>query len=413
VRRGLQKRLPVNITIFAIADFPEGPATTSRIKLLCQMLIEAGHQVSLAIYHANAKVPLERNSKVSGDYGDLKYEYLNGKTVRPGGVVGALIDNYRGLSSSLKYLFNKKCSRDIDLVIFYTPDILMSLPCLLLSKVYRLPVILELCEIFSSNDDKLLKNRIKQLGSVVTEKFAPKICSGLLVVSSQIFEFVRKNGVPVSRIFHLPILVDFNRVSSVSKESVKELLGKKYFLNSGTLEEKDGIKYILEAFSAIHKTHDDVYLVFTGGAHPQRMKMVVDDANEFGLGGRIIFTGFIPEEQLVWSYQNALALLCCRSNNKFTNFGFPTKIAEYLSSGVPVITTYVGDVSLYLKDRYSAFIAEPENSQSIKECMELIVNDPELASRVGVEGQNVAIKQFDYKNFIVPIGKFLKVISTV
>ncbi|MDD2337018.1 MAG: glycosyltransferase [Geobacteraceae bacterium] len=396
--------------IFATADFPVGPATTSRIKLISKILKEGGHNVTLAIFHANTKNMIPENLQIEGNYENITYRYLNGKTVRPSKFTKAVFDSLRGLVNALWYLRTKKKLGRVDAVIFYTPDLLMTLPCVVFSKILRLPMILELCEIFSSSDDKLLKHRIKRFGSIITDKILPKMCSGVIVISTQILEFVTNNNISLSKIFHLPILVDFDKFSIRSKDSVHELTGKKYFLNSGTLEDKDGIEYILKAFLSISKTYDDLYLVFTGGAHPDRKKLVVDSAIKFNLENRIIFTGFIPESQLIWSYQNATALLCCRSNKKFTNYGFPTKLAEYLASGKPVITTYVGDVKLYLKDRHSAFIAEPENSQSIRECMELILIDPDLALLVGAAGKRVALNCFDYRKFIDPVDKYLKTV---
>ena len=49
-----------------------------------------------------------------------------------------------------------------------------------------------------------------------------------------------------------------------------------------------------------------------------------------------------------------------RPDSRQARGGFPTKLGEYLATGKPVCVTKVGEITVYLEDNVSAFLAEPE-----------------------------------------------------
>jgi len=216
------------------------------------------------------------------------------------------------------------------------------------------------------------------------------------------------NGIKPQKIFHLPILVDYREFTEYSAAPIPLLSDKKYFLNSGALGEKDGCNYLLDAFALLCRQHEDVYLVFTGDPDYYRKQYIANLSRELGIEGQIIFTGFLSKDQLVWSYQHAIALLCCRNNSQYANYGSPTKLSEYLSTGKPVITNEVGDNNVYLEKNRNAFIARVEDCESIAEQMHLILTKPATAVEVGNEGQKVAKSYFHYENYVSSLDTFVR-----
>lgn len=404
---GEEERL--KIVIFACADFPEGPATTSRIKLLSRILTLAGHDVSLAIFNANARNPIPENACTNGDFESIHYRYLSGKTFRPRSFPGKLSDTVKGIVNSVSYLREYKRHGLVDAVIFYTPGIYRSVPTFLLARIFRIPILLELCEIFSFDMRKSgINSMVKRFGSQISDRVLPGKSSGILAISTRIIDFLKGHGVEDSKILHLPILVDHDRFAKPASSPVPVLAGKRYFLNSGALDEKEGLEHILDAFAAVSKNAGQIFLAITGSPDQRRKEFVFERAKHLNIEDQLLFTGFLSSDQLSWAYQNAIALLCCRANTPFANFGFPTKLAEYLSSGRPVISNEVGDMLLYLKDGENAFFAKAEDSGSIARQMTRILDSPQLASHVGANGQKTAADCFDYRNFVLTVDEFIR-----
>lgn len=65
--------------------------------------------------------------------------------------------------------------------------------------------------------------------------------------------------------------------------------------------------------------------------------------------------------------KNAEALVLDRPNSLQAQYGFPTKLGEYLLTGNPVVVTKVGDIPLYLKDGVSALLSEDRNPKEFAE----------------------------------------------
>ena len=399
----------MNITIFAAVDFPAGPATTSRIRHIAKILIAAGHDVTVGSLQANTKVPNPENISVSGIHDGIRFVYLNGDTVRPSRLFEAVADTLKGSIGALTYLRKMKREGRVDLVLYYTPDFFQILPSLLFAKLRRIPVVLELCEVNSAMRIASFKQRIRLLGAALTDRLLPRISSGVIVISSRIRHLLQGNGVSPTKIFHLPILVDYRVFSRQSATPLISLSGKRYFLNSGALGEKDGVEYLLDAFALICRQHDDVYLVFTGEPDSRRKQQIMESARASGIGEKVIFTGFLSNNQLIWSYQNAVGLLCCRNNSQYANYGSPNKLSEYLATGRPVVTNQVGDNNVYVIKNRNAFVANVEDHVSIAEQMHLILTRPDTATMVGNEGQELAKRTFNYENYVTPLDSFLRV----
>ena len=96
--------------------------------------------------------------------------------------------------------------------------------------------------------------------------------------------------------------------------------------------------------------------------------------------------------------KNARVLALARPNNLQAQFGFPTKLGEYLLTGNIVVVTSVGDIPLYLKDRENALLAEPSNIEHFAEKMDWALSHPQECELLGARGKEVAIKHFNAFN---------------
>ena len=399
----------MNFIIFTETDFPVGGATTSRIKLISKCLTEAGNNITLAILNAESKSLLSGNETAKGVHDGIEYIYLSNKTVRPSDFIGSLIDTLRGILFSPIFLYTKATRCRIDAIILYTPNLINCSFCIAFSKLYRIPIFVELCEIQSkSENEQTFKQKIMSIGYLLAETFIPRIANGFIVISTKIRDFYVNKGVQKSHIFLLPIIVDFDYYQKVFLTEISILKDKQYFLYSGSFDEKDGLEYVIRAFSNIAIKQGELFLVLTGQPTKAIKDNILNLANRLNVSDKIKFTGFITNDELIWCYQNAMALICCRTNSKYANFGFPTKLGEYLSVGKPVVATKVGDIERYLSDEESVFFAEPENVESISQKMEKVLANQATSAQTGNKGRFVAKNAFDYRNYIYSLDAFIK-----
>lgn len=395
--------------VFAVASLPEGGATSVRLRLLANMIAEANIDVEIGLLNPTNKSLINGSDAIKGRVGKVYYEYLNGRAVRPTGVLDAFVDTIRGIYGAIRILLRKDRDRP-DFVILYTPNFWKFCLLLFFARLWSVPLFMEACEIRSYSTDTVngtWRQRLSNSADGLMERVAPNMMKGIFPISTQIRDFYLSLGAPAEKILLIPALVDVAEYSVEAKESVDHLIGKTYLFNSGKFLEKDGVPYIIDAFDQLAEHDPDVLLVFSGDVPEAQKQRALDNMSERNRD-RVVFTGFLSREELIWCYQHAAALLCCRSNSVYANFGFPTKLGEYLASGAPVIATAVGDVPLYLKHRDSALLANSEDSASIKANMEYVLQNRERAREIGRRGQQVAWAAFDYRSNTKDMVSFIK-----
>ena len=88
-------------------------------------------------------------------------------------------------------------------------------------------------------------------------------------------------------------------------------------------------------------------------------------------------------------------LIIIRKPNEQTSYGFPTKLVEYLASGRPVIVSSISDVPYFLHNNENAILLTDNSIQEIVESMKFIINNPDKASRIGINGKKTARDEFN------------------
>lgn len=393
--------------LLAVGDFPEGSATASRLRLIAKALSQGGLPITVALIHAESKSPVMENIHSEGCVEGIHYLYLNKRTVRPIGLYGVVVDTVRGIVGAIRLLLTV---RKFSYMVLYTPILTRHGLPLLVALIRRIPVFIEICEIRSKATAGSKRRKLGKLldtFDVIMEWLTPKVARGIIPISHGIEDFYRAKGVEKGASYLLPILVDIGQYAVRSAAQVNSLSGKDYFLNSGSFAEKDGIDYVLDAFTKVASDYPGLYLAFTGYVVDSKKELVEQRLEKSGLNSRVVFTGLLSREELVWAYQNAKALLSCRTNSEYANYGFPTKVGEYLASATPVIATRVGDIEAYLKDGDSAYLADAEDADSISMCMRQVMDDPSKALYVGNNGQEVANKNFNYSQYSDSLATFL------
>jgi glycosyltransferase involved in cell wall biosynthesis len=120
--------------------------------------------------------------------------------------------------------------------------------------------------------------------------------------------------------------------------------GQRYILYLGGLSPHKNLLRLIEAFARVLENGDpgDVMLVLAGDlgdtfhTHVPELRAAV---SRFGLGERTHFPGFIPDEDLVYIYNRAYALV---QPSLLEGFGLPP--VEAMACGVPVLYSRAGSL---------------------------------------------------------------------
>lgn len=154
---------------------------------------------------------------------------------------------------------------------------------------------------------------------------------------------------------------------------------------------------ILHAFKTIHDEYPLVKLVlvlFGREIDLEKVRYLVRDMN---ILPNVIILTQISQEELSHIYASSIGLFMPLDPNSQQDVArFSQKIAEYLTSGRPMITSNVGEIPFYFEDCCNALIAD-YTPNAYAEKMRALVDNPTLGVTIGLKGYEVGKMNFDYR----------------
>ncbi len=155
-----------------------------------------------------------------------------------------------------------------------------------------------------------------------------------------------------------------------------------YTGNFTTMSKDKGISDILKALTKL----PEVLFVAVGGSEGD-MARYNKEAEELGVGARTRFFGHTVQKTLAL-YQCAADVLLMPFPDlpHYRNHMSPVKMFEYMASGKPIVATDLPTIAEVLNDS-NAVIVPPGDTTAIAGALRLLMEDAELAARVGAQGE--------------------------
>lgn len=167
------------------------------------------------------------------------------------------------------------------------------------------------------------------------------------------------------------------------------------------------VKMMLDAFKIYLENGGTCKLVFIISGKESDIRKVKEYVREVKIADFVIFKQQIPYSELIETYESSLGLLIPLDPNSLADIArFSQKIAEYVSTCRPIITSNVGEIPYYFKDKENAIICE-YSDKSYADAMLLLQNDRTLANVVGRKGYEVGLNKFDYQVNGIALFHFL------
>lgn len=171
-----------------------------------------------------------------------------------------------------------------------------------------------------------------------------------------------------------------------------------YFLSVATLEPRKNLEGLVEAYIS-SKVQRPLVVVGESGWKNEKLLDLLKKYKQsfFSNKNRIIVTGFIPDEDLVILYQQALCLVY---PSFYEGFGLP--VLEAISCGAPVICS--GTSSLKEVGGGAVFYISPQNVSEIKRALIKIETNPTLRKELIKKGLKQA-KKFSWEKSATRLNK--------
>lgn len=228
--------------------------------------------------------------------------------------------------------------------------------------------------------------------------FYKKCCQrvhGLFAISPSIGDFfVNEFGVRRENVHIINMIVDSSRFTNTLVNNKKNTIAYCGVIS----EKKDGISDLLKAFKIVSELYEDIILTIIGDFENNSTQNVVSDLlKSLKLVDKVYITGVVSASQMPLLLSEAKILVLSRPQNEQAQYGFPTKLGEYLMTSNPVVITNVGDFKLYLTDKRDVVFAAPDNPKDFAEKILWVLDNYEKGQRIGLNGKKIALNSFNYR----------------
>jgi glycosyltransferase involved in cell wall biosynthesis len=224
-------------------------------------------------------------------------------------------------------------------------------------------------------------------------------------------EYYRRKGALTVRI---PVLVD------MKSDNYSEKLFQNNYDNPimriafvGNAGKKDLLVNAIRGLDLFMKNGGDCELIIVG---PSRDEMFNELGNDCYLldkyTDKLHFIGFVCHDDALKYLSKSDYSILLRKNIRYANAGFPSKLVESLSVGVPVICNITSDIGKYVADGKEGLIIPDCSPESFATGLQRAVKIS------GKERVNMRInafyrakESFDYRNWSIQLNEFMTKIN--
>lgn len=343
----------MNIAYVGPFSFPSSNANSLRVKGMAEALAMAGHEVQIC-----ASVPVEKGT---GDIvlpEGVNFHYVNEYET---GLFSGLNRGLRGLflgDITLRWLETQQ--RKPDVVVLYGTHLGYLLRMLGFCKKYKIPLLLDVVEWY---DPRHLPGGVFGPFSIANElsmRLVAKKANGMFTISRYLEEHFYKQG---CRTLRVPPLFSFPQVRPQQFRASNQMLNLCYAGSPGKKEDMESL------FMGLQMAYD-AGVRFT-------MHIVGITANEFALAFGMQSLPILAIENVVKFYgrlentearriiasSDFMALL--RKNLRVAKAGFPSKVAESIYLGTPVMTNLSSNLDEYLADHNNSIIVKEADENAL------------------------------------------------
>lgn len=292
----------------------------------------------------------------------------------------------------------------------YKPDILLAnwiIPqgvIALLIKTFYAPSLKMILYSLGGDVGLLQKNIfLKYLGSIILQK------ADRIVVVSSFLKNRLSELYPLykDKISIIPLGVNEKRFEEcLLKKDKKET--EKILLFLGRLEEKKGVKYLLEAIKKVSKYYPHLILKVCGDGTEK--KFLIEMGRKLEIEKNVLFTGSLPHSKTPEYFKEALVFIAPSVNLTDDLEGLPTVVLEAIAAKVPVITTDAGGITDIIENYKTGIIVPQKSVDELSSRIIELIEKPDLRKSLADNAYERLLKNFTHR---IAGEKFKEIIDNI
>lgn len=280
--------------------------------------------------------------------------------------------------------------------------------------------IADVTEWYGAQRIRSLSSLIKNLDVPLRMRWVNRRMDALITTSPFLTRYYERS---VKKLVELPGLFDHPPLpfSSLHRERQAGAPARLFFAGTGFDPDsvrlsKDGLKdrldWVMEVVHEAHRRGRDFRFDIFGVTEADYLKLMPGQSRMLtDLAGKAVFHGRQPRPMVIRALVDADFSIFMRAKTLVTQAGFPTKFAESINYGTPVLTNAMENVAPYLVEGRNGYWLEAGNLSAAADT---------LCRALDLDGQTIdrmkeyclASEPFNYRSFMVKVSDWLSTLKT-
>ncbi len=380
---------------------PEGNAPASRVYDTCKRWAQKGHNVTVITCAPNCPNGIVYDGYKNKFFQQETIDDIN--VIRVWTKIAANRGTFRRMLNYISFMFSAIIAglfvKKPDIIIATSPQFFCGWAGTILSKLRKLPFILEIRDIWPESIvavGAITNNTIIHLLESL-EKIMYKAADKIVTVGPGYKRQLTAKGIPAEKIDIVTNGVDpeiyFPREPNTAIIERYNLTDKFVCSYIGTIGMASDLKIAVKTAQILkNRNRDDIRLLIVGdGAIRSDLQEQVKNLKL----DNIIFTGQQPKKKIpsFLSISN-ICLVHLKKAELFKSV-LPSKIFETAAMGKPIILGVEGDAADLVKNAGAGVCFEPENAEQLADNLENLADNPLKLKSMSLTGRDYILNHYD------------------
>ena len=377
-----------NILYFAPCGLYEGIGGSARLRNMLDVLEQLEANTQLISYLPGEKLGVTH---------ERTNEYLNTTTVH---VPRSSPKFLKLFALLLVFIYGVRYIKKSNIIFAHSPSIVSGFPAFILAKTFGKPFLIDHMDTKDPDTPKFIYNSVL------------KNSNSVFAISRYLEEEVKEIG--CRNAVYVPVFVDAGafQKDGLERSKIRKELGigsnEVAIGYAGSFWHVEGVPFLVKAFKSLSQRYQNIKLVLVGGKNAANSDNIPQLMNELSLKERVILIPPQPYEVMP-KYLSAFDIACspkidCEENRAAN----PIKIYEYMSMGLPIIVSAVGEISNIIEDGYDGFLANAGDENDWKRKLEHVIQNLNSLQGVGEKAREKIIKDYTQQVILEKVRDALK-----
>lgn len=292
----------------------------------------------------------------------------------------------------------------VDAIIAYQAPTLLLLRLKAICRARAIPLICDTVEWYDQRQLAFGACGPWYWDSELRMRWVQPMADGVIAISSFLERHYRNAGCPAIRV---PILVDTEELAVTPERTNPDRPGLE-LVYAGSPGRKDLLGNVLRGTLETRRAGGQVTIKVIGVAPDMLVNCLDGDAKVLeALGDGLIVHPRLARSEARRHIASADFLPLLRPDLRYANAGFPTKVVESLSAGVPVIANLTSDLHECLREGENAVVAKGPSATHFVEALGRALALKERWPQMRRQAVESARRHFAVSSYACPLDEFL------